>query len=99
MAEKLITIREASQVLGILEKEVIELAKKRKIPSYLLGGEFLRFSRDEILRLKNTIHKEFNVATTSVSAGEKIYNLFHFNDFYIISSLIIAILVGIILFT
>ena len=99
MAEKLITIREASQVLGILEKEVIDLAKKRKIPSYLVGGEFLRFSRDEILNLKNTIRKEFNVATTSASAGEKIYNLFHFNDFYIISSLIIAILVGIILFT
>ena len=99
MAGKLITIREASQLLGILEKEVIELAKKRKIPSYLIGGEFLRFPREEILQLKGVIQKEFNVTTTSPTTGEKVYNLFHFNDFYIISFLLIAILIGIILFT
>ena len=99
MAEKLITIREASELLGILEKEVIDLAKKRKIPSYLVGGEFLRFPRDEILGLKTGIQKEYNVMTTKVTASERIYNLFHFNDFYIISFLVIAILVGIILFT
>ncbi|MFC1514406.1 helix-turn-helix domain-containing protein [Candidatus Omnitrophota bacterium] len=99
MAGKLITIREASQVLGIMEKEVIELAKKRKIPSYLIGGEFLRFPREEIFQLKPGIQKEFNVLTTQVTTGERVYNLFHFNDFYIISFLLIAILVGIILFT
>ncbi|MBN2120156.1 MAG: helix-turn-helix domain-containing protein [Candidatus Omnitrophica bacterium] len=99
MAEKLITIREASEILGILEKDVIDLAKKKRIPSYLIGGEFLRFPREDIHQLKEKIQKEFNVLTTTVSFGEKVYNLFHFNDFYIISFLAIAILLGVILFT
>ena len=98
MGEKLITVREASQLLGILEKDVIELAKKRKIPSYHVGGEFLRFPKEEIYLLKDKIQKEFNVMVEKPSVKENIYNFFYFNDFYIISFLVIAILLGVILF-
>jgi len=98
LAEKLITVREASQLLGILEKDVISLAKKKKIPSYRVGGEFLRFPKEEIFRLKDKIQEEFNVSTETPSLGERVYSFFYFNDFYIISFLIIAILLGIILF-
>lgn len=99
MAEKLITVREASEILGILDKDVIELARKEKLPSYLVGGEFLRFPKDEILKLRDKIQRQYNVLTISPSFRENIYNFFYFKDFYIISFLIIAILLGIILFT
>ena len=99
MGEKLITVREASQILGILEKEIIELAKKKRIPSYRIGGEFLRFPKEEIFQLKDKIQNEFNVSTEKLTLGERAYNFFYFNDFYIISFLVIAILLGIILFS
>ncbi len=99
MKEKLITIREVSQILGITEKEVIDLAKRKKIPSYLIGGEFLRFPKEEIFKLKEKIQKEFNISEKTIPFREKLYNFFYFNDFYIISFLIILVLLGVILFT
>lgn len=99
MRERLITIREVSQILGISEKEVIELAEKKKIPSYLIGGEFLRFPQEEIIKLKEKIQKELNISERIIPFKERIYNFFYFNDFYIISFLIILVLLGIILFT
>ena len=99
MSEKLFTVREASEVLGIIEKEVIELAKKGKIPSYRLGGEFLRFPKEDIFNLKTRIKKEFNLSDDTAGFREKTYNFFYFNDFYIISFLVIAVLLGVILLT
>ena len=99
MKEKLITIRETAQILGLTEKEVIDLAKKKKIPSYLIGGEFLRFSQEEIVKHKDRIQREYNIQERKIPFKEKLYNFFYFNDFYIISFLIILVLLGIILFT
>lgn len=99
MAEKLITVREVSQILGILERDVIELARKKAIPSYHVGGEFLRFPRDEVHHLKDKIQKQFNILSETPPLRENIYNFFYFNDFFIISFLIAAILLGVIIFT
>jgi len=99
MKEKLITLREVSEGLGILEKEVIDLAHKKKIPSYLIGGEFLRFPKEEISQLRAKIQKEYNVLVQSPSIREKVSTFLYFNDFYILSFLVIAALLGIIVFT
>ena len=97
--EKLITVREASQMLGILEKDVIDLAKKGKIPSYYVGREFLRFPREDILSIKDKIQADFNVLSKQPALRERLYDFFYFNDFYIVSFLIIAILLGMIVLT
>ncbi len=99
MKEKLITVRESSQILGILEKDVIDLAKKGKIPSYYVGREFLRFPKEDILNLKEHIQADFNVLSEQPTFRERLYEFFYFNDFYIISFLIIAALLGLIIFT
>lgn len=94
--EKLLTTREVSQILGLSEKEVIELAEAEKIPHYKVAGEFLRFKKDEILGLKNTIQKKFNIKRSRVSWGERIREFIYFNDFYIISGLVIVFLLWLI---
>lgn len=96
MKEKLITVRETSQILGVSEKDVIELAKKGKVPSYFVGKEFLRFPKEEIVKLKDKIQEEFDVFSEWPSFTEKIYDFFYFNDFYILSFLVVGILLGII---
>ncbi|MCM8823106.1 MAG: helix-turn-helix domain-containing protein [Candidatus Omnitrophica bacterium] len=97
MKEKLLTTREVSQILGITEKEIIDLANANKIPHFKVANEFLRFKKEDILRIKKDIQKKFNVHRDKISWGEKIREFLYFNDFYIISALIILILLYIIL--
>jgi len=91
MRERLLTTREVSQLLGISEKEVIDLANQGEIPAYRVGGEFLRFRQEEILKIKNKFKK-----VSSYSWEEKISDFFYFNDFYIISLILIFFLLWII---
>jgi excisionase family DNA binding protein len=98
MSEKLITVREASEITGVSEQELIDFAEAGTVPCYRFGGEFIRFRRSEILQLKQTIRRTLNVAQESVPLSERVYNLFYFNDFYLFAGLLIAVLVGAILF-
>lgn len=92
--EKLLTIRDVSQMLGITEKEVIDLAEKQVIPAYRLAGVYLRFKRQQIEEYrknnKPSGHKE--VTLSDASFNEKVSDFFYFNDFYIISCLIIIVI-------
>lgn len=98
MAEKLITVREASKELGISEKELIDLAKQDKIPSYKIGGEFVRFRKDDLLKVKKEVKEILNVVEDKIGIAEMIYDFFYFNDFYIVSFLIMAVLAAAIIF-
>jgi excisionase family DNA binding protein len=93
----LLTTREAAQVLGLSEKDVIELSQEDKIPHYRVAGEFLRFKREDIVKVKSEIQGRFNLRTPTVSVKEKIRETLYFNDFYIISTAIIVVLVWLIL--
>ena len=91
MRERLLTTREVSQLLCISEKEVIDLANQGEIPAYRVGGEFLRFRREEILKIRTKFKK-----VSSYSWREKISDFFYFNDFYIISLVLISLLLWVI---
>lgn len=91
--EKLLTTREASHVLGISEKDIIDLANDNLIAHFKLGGEFLRFRRDDLLHIKPAIKKRYNLPEKKHLRREWLREFFYFNDFYIISSVIIIALV------
>jgi len=91
--EKLLTIREVSHILGVSEKEVIELSEKGVIPAYRIGGVYLRFKQHQIDDYKKKIkppHK--NHPSHKFSAGDQMSDFFYFNDFYIFSGLVIIII-------
>lgn len=97
--EKLLTIREVSTILGITEKEVIKLAESGEIPAYKVGGIYLRFKREQIEEFKKrsgrfTKHKH---PASFYSFKERVSDFFYFNDFYILSGLIILLMLIIIL--
>ena len=96
MREKLLTTREVSQLLGISEKDVIELTQRSKMPHFKIAGEFLRFRKDDVVKLKKEIHKRFNIHKEKSSFAEQIGEYFYFNDFYIVSACIILLLTYII---
>lgn len=95
--EKLLTTREASHFLGISEKEVIDLANNNLMAHFKLGGEFLRFRREDLINIKPLIKKKYNLPEKKHLRRELLREFFYFNDFYIISGAIIITLVFIIL--
>lgn len=94
MAEKLLTIREVSHLLGVSEKEVIELTDKGEIPAYKVGGLYLRFKKDQIEHIKHKFTHTHLKDDSSFIA--KIKDALYFNDFYILASLIIFIILVVI---
>jgi len=97
--EKLLTVREVSILLGISEKEVMDLAETRAIPAYKVGGVYLRFKREQVLEYQRAF-RPLTVKTSVVpqsSFQDKLSDFFYFNDFYILALALIALLLTIIL--
>lgn len=92
MGEKLLTTREASKILRISEKELIDLTKAGKVPHFKIAGEFLRFKKEDVNYLKKEVEEEFNIEKEKVPIKQRLGDFFYFNDFYILSSIVIAIL-------
>ncbi|HPS19932.1 MAG TPA: helix-turn-helix domain-containing protein [Candidatus Omnitrophota bacterium] len=117
MPEKLLTIEELAEYLGISEDKVNVLVKEGVISGYKVGGEFLRFRKDQIDAIRSEISssisdndripsqivrskvKERHNAVINFknnSLTDRVLDFFYFYDFYLISSVIIAVLVIII---
>ena len=97
MKEKLLTTREASYVLGISEKDIIDLSDTNLIPHFKLGGEFLRFKKDDVLKIKPAIKKRYNLPERKSRHIERVREFIYFNDFYLISAAIIIGLLWVII--
>ena len=108
--EKLLfDVRQAAAFLDITEKELWELVRKHQVPTQNLAGAFLRFRKTDIEDLKNKwrIERElfpkrsryFVHESTVAKAGfaEKFADFWYFNDFYIICSALVVILLYIII--
>lgn len=93
MAEKLLTIREAAQYLNITEKQVIELSDKSIIPAYKVGGIYLRFKKEQLNSVKDRILPTTKESNVEYSFSDKLSDFFYYNDFYVLSLLIISLLI------
>jgi excisionase family DNA binding protein len=96
--EKLLTIRDVSVILGISEKEVVDLAETGSIPAYKVGGIYLRFKQEQIEAFKKSRKPLARQAKASqkYSFKDKVSDFFYFNDFYILSVLLIILILIII---
>lgn len=96
--EKLLNIRDVAAILGISEKEVIDLAETGQIPAYKIGGVYLRFKRQQIeeyrKRLGLTLKR--NLTSHNYLFKDKLNDFLYFNDFYILSAIIILLIIFII---
>jgi excisionase family DNA binding protein len=98
VTEKFITVRDVSQILGISEQEVIELAEQGVIPAYKIAGTHLRFKKAEINRIKYQDEIKFKTKTKHIKYtwAEKILDFIYFNDFYLISGILIIFMLWLI---
>ena len=93
MKEKLLTIRETSQYLGITEGQVIDLSEKGVIPAYKVGGVYLRFEKDQLDAIKDKIRPTTKEEFVEYPFWDKLSDFFYYNDFYIFALLVASILV------
>ncbi|MCP4653030.1 MAG: helix-turn-helix domain-containing protein [Candidatus Omnitrophica bacterium] len=96
MEEKLLTTREVSRILGIPEKDVIDLANSDLLPHFKMAGEYLRFKRKDILKMKEDIKKKYNLPAGKHHNRERLREFFYFYDFYVICSGVIVALLWVI---
>jgi excisionase family DNA binding protein len=55
MSEKLMTLRELCEYLGAHEERIISLVEEKAIPAYKIGGELLRFRKEQIETMRSEI--------------------------------------------
>jgi excisionase family DNA binding protein len=92
--EKLLTIRDVSLFLGVSEKEVMDLAESGKLPAYKIGGVYLRFKRAQVEEFKKTRLPAAQHTQTPQkdTLKDQLSDFLYFNDFYILSFLLILLI-------
>ena len=98
MSDQFISIREASQLLKVSEKKIMELSEEGKLQSYRIAGQFVRFKRHEILNIKTAGGVIAENTHHEYTSQERVRDFFYFNDFYIISTIITAIFLYIVFY-
>jgi excisionase family DNA binding protein len=106
MSDKLLTLQEAADFLAVSEDSLRRLVKKGAIPAYHVGGVYLRF-KEEQLRTYRKSAEPTHVSKPPVNRSpmpvqkdsffSKISDFFYFNDFYIISAVLVWVLLYIII--
>ncbi|MBI4597507.1 MAG: helix-turn-helix domain-containing protein [Candidatus Omnitrophica bacterium] len=95
--EKLWTISEVAQFLGITDADVEELVRQGQLTGYKLGGQFLRFRPQQVEVVKSKLRfrqvpNKHRAAHPSSRLG-RVKDFFYFYDFYIVSATLLAIVV------
>jgi excisionase family DNA binding protein len=93
-----ISVRETAQLLGISEKKVMDLIEERKLNAYRIANQFLRLKKSEVLGLRNAGSVSSETKSISYTLSERINDAIYFNDYYIVSALIILTLLYFIFF-
>ncbi len=93
-----ISVRETAQILGVTEKKVMDLISDRKLQAYRIADQFLRLKKSDVVSIRNSGDVVAEITQLKYTSPEKMRDFIYFNDFYIISSIIIVALLYIIFF-
>ena len=92
--EKMLTVRDVAIMLGVSEKDVLDLAENAAIPGYKVGGVYLRFKKEQVEQYKKNqdFLKPKPAKKESEGLGSRVGDFFYFNDFYIFAISFIILL-------
>jgi len=85
--KRFLTSQEAANYIGVSEAEFQNLVDKAEIPVYKVGGVYTRFKVDDLDLYNKKLGKK---NTRRIFDGLK--DFFYFNDFYIVSAILILVL-------
>ena len=99
MLSPYVTVREASQMLGVSEGKLMALVDEKKLQAYKIAGQYLRLKREDVARIKASGLVESETIKFSYTFQERFRDFLVYNDFYITSFVIILALLYIIFFS
>jgi excisionase family DNA binding protein len=94
-----ISVRETAQLLRVSERKIMDLIDERKLTAYRIANQFLRLKKSDVLTLKDTGSIAVETVQHAYSRAEKTRDFFYFNDFYLIATGIVLILLYVIFYT
>ncbi|MDD5108709.1 MAG: helix-turn-helix domain-containing protein [Candidatus Omnitrophica bacterium] len=92
--EKLLTVREVSAILGVSEKDILDLTQDGRLPGYKIGDLYLRFKKEQVEQYKkdHPLAHSKTVKDEPEGIRSRIQDFLYFNDFYIGAVIFIILL-------
>jgi excisionase family DNA binding protein len=94
-----VTVREASQILGVSEGKLMSLVDEKKLQAYKIAGQYLRLKREDVARIKSSGLVESETIKFAYTFQERFRDFLIYNDFYLTAFVIILALLYIIFFS
>ena len=89
--DNLLSHEEVKRYLELEDPDLEKLIEKGKLHAYKIGGTYLRFRKDEVLTLKQESPSD-KKNSLSLPWFVRLKDFWRFNNFYILSLLLIAVL-------
>lgn len=74
------------------------LIEEKKLQAYRIANQFLRLKKLEVTRLRNSGVIVSETPQIPYTFGERTRDFFYFNDFYLVSAIIVMVLLYIIFY-
>jgi len=89
----MLTLDEVKNYLEVEQQVLEKFIQDGALHAYKIGGVYIRFRKEEVLSLKYDVLLKKNKTGPAISFGQRLWNFWRFNNFYIVSVFIIAALV------
>ena len=88
----MLTLDEVKNFLEVEQQVIEKFIQDDVLHAYKIGGVYIRFRKEEVLSLKYDVLLKGKKTGVSSSWGQHLWDFWRFNNFYIISVLIIVAL-------
>lgn len=88
----MLTLEEVKNFLDVTQEDLEKYLQNGKLRAYKIGGTYLRFRKEEVLNLRSELLPKRTKAA-AMSLGSRVSDFWQFNNFYIIS---IVVVIGLI---
>lgn len=93
----MLTLEEVRSFLEIEEAQLEKYLKQGKLHAYKIGGTYIRFRKEEVLNLRFESLPQKGKSSDALSTGSRLGDFWRFNNFYIISLLVVVALAYIVI--
>ncbi|MFP4472746.1 MAG: helix-turn-helix domain-containing protein [Candidatus Omnitrophota bacterium] len=91
-----ISVREAANILNVTEKTIMDLIDKGDLQAYKIANQFLRLKKGEVMNLQKGGDVETETVEFPYTPAERLRDFLYYNDFYLLSVVLVGILLALI---
>jgi len=89
----MLTVEEVKNFLEVEQKELERYLRAGKLHAYKIGGTYLRFRKDEVMNLRFDVHPKKVKSPAKVTFFSRLTDFWRFNNFYILSLVLVVLII------